>query len=255
MRLLAVGFAFQLRQIWRSPDTAQACVTAPLFTLVLLAITEYGGRGDLAAYGVVAPTLMTLWATALQLAGQIITEERILGTLEGLVAAPASLAVLVIGRLSAVTAVGLVAFTEAWLVAGLGFGRWISPEHGAVFLAALLVTGTAAAGTASILSSLFVLMPNARTVQNTLTYPFYLLGGVMVPVSHLPSWLQPATEAVFLSWAADLLRDSLLAAPVDRPGLRLLGLAGLGAAGFAVGAVLLQRVLRRVRHLGTLPQT
>ncbi|MEV0266913.1 ABC transporter permease [Streptomyces sp. NPDC050617] len=250
-----MGFAFQLRMIRRSPDTALVCVTAPLYTLILLAITEHGGRGDLAAYGVVAPTLMALWTMALNLAGQIITEERILGTLEGLVAAPASLWVLVISRLSAVTVVGLVAFAEAWLVAGAAFGRWIVPAHGAVFLITLSAAGLATAGTASVLSTLFVLAPNARTIQNTLTYPFYLLGGVMVPVSHLPAWLRPASAVVFLSWAADLLRDSLLDPPVHHVALRLLTLAVLGAAGAAIGAVLLKQVLRHVRMLGTLART
>ncbi|MFF2546250.1 ABC transporter permease [Kitasatospora sp. NPDC058063] len=254
-RLLAVGFGFQLRQIWRSPDTAQVCVNAPLYTLVLLAITEYSGRGDLAAYGVVAPTLMALWAMSLDLAGQIITEERILGTLEGLVASPAPLSVLVIGRLAAVTMVGLVAYLEAWLVAGLGFGHWIVPEHLLLFVAAVVLAGLAAAGTASILSSLFVLVPTARTIQNTLTYPLYLLGGVMVPVAFLPDWLRPASDLVFLSWAGDLLRDSLLSAPPAAPLGRLLVLTVLGAAGFAIGSLLLHRVLLRVRRLGTLSET
>ncbi|GAB1644042.1 hypothetical protein KRMM14A1259_44650 [Krasilnikovia sp. MM14-A1259] len=252
--MLTTGFRFQLRQLRRSPDTAQLCVTAPLFTLILLAMTEHAGRGDLAPYAVVAPTLMTLWSAALTLAGQMITEERILGTLEGLVAAPVSLAVLVIGRLSVVTVVGAAAFAEAWLVAGIGFGRWVAPGHPLLFALTVGVAGLATAGTASVLSPLFVLMPTARTIQNTLTYPFYLLGGVLVPVSLLPQWLHPASRAVFLSWAADLLRDSLLARPVGHPGARLLAIAGLGAAGFGVGAYLLHRVLRQVRRTGTLGQ-
>jgi ABC-2 type transport system permease protein len=255
MRLLAVGFGFQLRQVLRSPDTVQVCVTSPLYTVVLLAIAEYGGRGDLAPYGVVAPTLMALWTMALYVAGQMITEERILGTLEGLVAAPAPMSLLVIGRMSAVTVVGLVAFVEAWLVAGLGFHHWIAPDHPVVFLVSIVVAGLATAGTASILSPLFVLVPNARTIQNTLSYPFYLLGGVMVPVALLPVWLQPLSRLVFLSWAADLLRDSFDPAPVAWFGPRLLALAALGAVGFGIGTALLTAVLNRVRRTGTLAET
>ncbi|MEU8461256.1 ABC transporter permease [Streptomyces sp. NPDC029003] len=252
MRLFATAVRFQLRMARRSPHTVQVCLTAPLLTVVLLAVSDSSGRGDLSGFAVVAPTLMSLWLLALYTAGELISEERTQGTLEGLVAAPARLGVVVMGRLCAVTAVGLFAFAESWLTAGLVFGRWIAFPHPLVTAACVLATGLATAGTASVLSSLFVLMPSARIVQNTLSYPFYLLGGVLVPVSYLPQWLRPAARPVFLSWSSDLLRDSLAAPPVDSPLLRLAAIVLLGAAGAALGTVLLGRVLTTVRRQGTL---
>jgi ABC-2 type transport system permease protein len=254
MSLFLTAVRFQLRLAWKSPDTVQVCVAAPLMTVLFMAISEQAGRGDLSGYAVVAPTLMSLWMLSLYTAGELINEERALGTLEGLVAAPSSLGVVVMGRLSAVTAIGLVSFAEAWLTSGLFFGHWPALPHPAITVACVLVTGLATAGTASILSSLFVLMPSARIVQNTLSYPFYLLGGVLVPVSVLPAWLRPASWVVFLSWSADLLRDSLGVGPVTHTLLRLAVIAALGAVGCAVGLHLLGRVLRRVRRLGTLAQ-
>ncbi|MCX5379753.1 ABC transporter permease [Streptomyces sp. NBC_00091] len=255
MRLFLTAARFQLRLAWRSPDTVQVCVTAPLLTIVFLAISDHAGRADLSPYAVVAPTLMSLWLLALYTAGELINVERSLGTLEGLVAAPARFEVLVMGRMCAVTAIGAVSFAESWLVAGLVFDRWLAFPHPAVTAACVLATGFATAGTASILTSLFVLMPSARIIQNTLSYPFYLLGGVLVPVASLPAWLRPESRAVFLSWSADLLRDSLAPAPVSHAVLRLAVILGLGAIGFGLGLVLLRRVLDRVCRLGTLSQT
>jgi ABC-2 type transport system permease protein len=71
-----------------------------------------------------------------------------------------------------------------------------------------------------------------------------------VPVSYLPDWLEPLSAVVFLSWAADLLRDSFAPAPVEDLGFRLAMVLALGAAGFVVGRLLLARLLRHVRETG-----
>ncbi|RDG32047.1 ABC transporter permease [Streptomyces corynorhini] len=255
MRLFLNGFTFQLRLARTSPDTFQVCVTAPLYTLIFLSISEYGTGPDLTAYAIVAPTLMSLWILALSVAGTALTEDRDLGTLEGQIAAPAPMGLTFLGRMCSVVLVGLVAFAETWLVAGLVFGRWLTVPHPVVLGACLLVTGAATAGTAGLLSPLFMLTPSARTLQNTFTFPFYLLGGVLVPVDVLPHWIQPASRVVFLSWGADLMRDSLAGPAVHNPVGRLLVVLLLGAAGYGVGMVLLNRVVGRVRRTGTLSQT
>ena len=255
MRTFARAFRFQLQLLRRTPDALQVCCTAPLLAVIFLAVTEHAGRPDLAPVGVVAPTLMSLWLVVLLAAGQIITDERNLGTLEAMVATPARLAVVVFGRLVAVATVGVVAFAEAWLVAGLVFDRWLVVPHVAVVVGAGTLAALATAGTASVLSPLFVLLPSARILQNSLTYPFYLLGGVAVPVSAYPEWLQPLSRLVFLSWAADLLRDGFSAEPVRFAAVRMAMVALLGLIGFAIGAALLARVLVRVRRDGTLAHT
>ncbi|MDX3230403.1 ABC transporter permease [Streptomyces sp. ME19-01-6] len=255
MRLLLTAFVFQLRLSGRSPDTFQVCVTAPLLSAVFLTVSEYSGRGDLASYAVVAPTLMSLWTLALSVAGTAITEDRILGTLEGQIAAPAPMAVVLLGRMCSVAVVGLIAFVETWLVAGVGFGRWLAVPHPLALCACLLATGLATAATAGLLSPLFVLTPTARTVQSTLSYPFYLLGGVLVPPSFLPDWLQPVTRIIFLSWCADLLRDSLDAPAVSHLTLRLAAIVSLGAVACGVGMLLLRHVIVWVRRSGTLVHT
>ena len=107
MRLFATAVRMQLRLARSSPDTFLVCLTAPLLTVVFLAVSDSAGRTDLSPYAVVAPTLMSLWMLSLFTAGELISEERYLGTLEGLVAAPASMGVVVLGRLCAVTAIGL----------------------------------------------------------------------------------------------------------------------------------------------------
>jgi ABC-2 type transport system permease protein len=250
--VLAAGFRFELHVLRQSLDRMMALVTAPLMTLVFLAITRHAGRDDLAPYAVLAPALIALWAVSLNIAGEIITGERDNGSLEVLVATPAVFGAVITGRIAAVTLLSLAGFVESWLTALLVFGVVVTVWHPVLFAAAIVVTALAMAGTASIMSAVFVLARSARTFQNSLSYPFYVLGGVMVPVSFLPGWLEPVSRVVFLSWSADLLRDALSPAVVMQPLPRLGMVALLAVVGYAGGSVLLRRAVDRLRKTGSL---
>ena len=247
-----LGLGFQSRAMARSVDTYFTLVGTPFTTAILMSMVLYSGRTDLAAYAVVAPTLMSLWTAALMFAGEMISEDRENGRLEPLVASPVSLPALVFGRLCGAMLVSLPAFALAILVAGLGFGHWITFHHPVVFVAAMLATALGTAATATALSALFIAAPGARIVQNTLSMPMFLLAGVMVPVALFPGWLEGVSRALYLSWAADLFRDSLLPEPVEAAVPRLLAVLALSAIALALGSLTLVRFLRRARAEGTL---
>ena len=118
----ALGFVFQSRAMSRSVDTYFTLVGTPFTTAVLMSMVLYSGRSDLAAYAVVAPTLMSLWTAALMFSGEMISDDRENGRLEPLVASPVSLPSLVFGRLCGAMLISLPAFALAVAVAGLGFG-------------------------------------------------------------------------------------------------------------------------------------
>ena len=246
------GLERELRELRRSPDRLMALVTAPMLTLVFLAIMLHAGRDDLASFAVLAPALLVLWQMALQTSGDTVDSERENGSLEALVVAPAPFSAVIGGRITAVTWVSLLGFGESWLVAALVFGVQVDIHHPAVFLAAVLATAYATAGSAVALAALFVRTRAARAFQNSLTYPFYVLGGVMVPVSFLPDWLEPVARLVFLSWASDLLRSSLEEAPVPDAALHIAMILLLGTVGAVVGGILIRRALTEVRQTGTI---
>ena len=128
-------------------------------------------------------------------------------------------------------------------------------HHWGAFLLTVFATLAAMAGTAVGMAALFVLARNAVTFSNSASYPFYVLGGILVPVSLLPHWVRPLSSVVFLSWSADLLRATLDAAPIHDfwPHLGMVVL--LGACGYAVGLVALRVILVRVRESGELSTT
>jgi ABC-2 type transport system permease protein len=255
MRAFFAGARIQLRFLRAYPDAVIPFFTAPMFSVIFLMIFRHAGRADLTPYAAIAPVFIALWWLALFNSGWTITIDRWNGTIELLVAAPSSFAAVVFGRITATTLIGVVSFVETWLVARLLFGTKITIYHPWGFAATVAVTLAAMAGTAVAMSSLFVLARNAVTFSNSASYPFYVLGGILVPVSLLPHWIQPVSSIVFLSWSADLLRAALRPTPMHELVFRL-GMVGfLGACGLGVGVWAMRVILERVRGSGELGTT
>ena len=255
MRAFLAGARVQLSFIRAYPDALIPFFTAPLFTVIFMMIFRHSGRSDLTGYAAIAPVFIALWWLALFQSGWVIQTDRWSGTIELLVAAPSSFAANILGRIVATTMLGVVSFGEAWLVARVIFGTAVTVHHWWTFLATVIVTLAAMAGTAVVMASLFVLTRSAATFSNSASYPFYVLGGILVPVSLLPSWLRPLSSIVFLSWSADLLRSTLRPGSIHHLAFRL-GMVGLlGVCGFVAGALLLSWILHRVRGNGELAHT
>jgi ABC-2 type transport system permease protein len=252
MRAFLAGFRLELRILRAHPDALIPLFTAPLFTIIFLSIVRQGGRHDLQPDALMAPVLMTLWWFALFQGGNLVTNDRWQAVLELLLAAPASFASIVLGRIGAIMCTGLIGFFEVWGIGKLVFGVSIPFDHPYQLALTLVCTIFAMAGTAVAFAALFLMTRNAYTFANSASFPFYVLGGVFVPIAILPGWIQPVTKVVFLSWSADLLRSSLKPAPVHdfwgRLGMVLL----LGTVSFVIGRGLLFLVLRRMRTTGEL---
>jgi ABC-2 type transport system permease protein len=254
MRAFLAGARIQLSFFRAYPDALIPFFTAPMFAVIFQMIFQDAGRKDLSAYAAVAPVFIALWWLALFNSGWTITMERWNGTIELLVATPSSFAAVIFGRITTTTLAGVISFAETWLVARL-FGTTITVHHMWPFIVTIVVTLAAMAGTATAMASLFVLARNAVTFSNSASFPFYVLGGILVPVSFLPHWLRPISAIVFLSWSADLLRAALQPAPMHDFALRLGMVALLGACGLAVGVYAMRVILTRVRASGELGTT
>src|SRR5690242_2945419 len=102
------------------------------------------------------------------------------------------------------------------------------------------------------MAGLFVIARSAATFSNSASYPFYVLGGILVPVALLPGWIQPVSTVVFLSWSSSLLRKSLSPAPVSGLALGLSMIVVLGLAALALATLMMVRIQHRVRRTGEL---
>jgi len=241
-------------QLWRarrSPDDLQMLFTTPFFAIVLLGIVKAAGREDLESFALLAPVVMGLWVFSIGLAGNILVEEKGGGTLEPAMSSPTPLLGVVLGRIGSVTMLGLLPMVETYLIATLLFRIDVTVPHPLVFVLAALVTTFAMACTSTLICAWFVMARGGGMFANFLTYPVYILSGVMVPVAFLPDWIEPLSRVVFLTWGVELLRDAMAPGPVTDLPLRLGVVAGLGLFGLAAGQLLVRITLQRVRVLGT----
>jgi ABC-2 type transport system permease protein len=224
----------------------------PFFAIIFTSIVLHSGRTDLVGYALVAPLLIAIGQMGFYVSAELLARDRSMQTLELVVATPAPFFLVLASRVAFVSSIGLLGFVESWLIARVGFGIEVPVHHPAVLVVTLLATSFASTASALVLAAFCCLIRNVRSLQNTATYPLYVLGGVMVPTTYLPEWLQPLSKIVFLSWSADLLRDSLQAATPADVGLRLAAIGALGLATGVVGAVLLHRMLDYLRTEGRL---
>ncbi|WP_197285826.1 ABC transporter permease [Nocardiopsis sp. NRRL B-16309] len=227
----------------------------PLQTLGFLSVVRFAGRADLDIIAVVAPALMALWVNALYTGGEVVRKDRDDLRLEPLVSSRGSVFGYLVGRVGAVTIFSLLVFTEALLVGWLVFG--VSLEISALHVVAVTLVTTAVATTATsiLFSVVFVNTRNPHTYQNAMGYPFFLLGGVLVPVTLYPDWIQALCRAVYLSWSSDLFREAFGEGHADGWLWRNGVILGLAAVTLAVAAWMLMRTLDNARREGRLALT
>ncbi|MFB4312407.1 ABC transporter permease [Actinomadura sp. GTD37] len=250
LRVMWHAVLLQLALSRRDPGHALILLIAPMQTTTMLALTVTAHRPDVVANAVLAPGLIGLWVAALDYAGRIVPEDRWAGRFSPMIAAPVPLGPVVAGRVAMVVLVGVAAFAESWLVAALGFGRVLTVADPALFAVAVAVTCLATIGTATLLSAVLVVSRARDVLQNSLGYPFYILGGILVPVAALPGWLHPISRVVFLSWSAELLRGAVHGDARGWP-RSVAAILVLGAAAMAAGLWLTRHYVDQSRRKGT----
>ncbi len=246
------SFKAQIQMTRRNIEDLLPVLTMPVFTFVFMAIFENAGRSDLAGFALVAPLLLTVAQMGLFIASELMSRERYGETLELLVATTTPFTLVLFPRIAILAALGLLGFVEGWLVLRLAFNVEVTIQHPAVFVAAALLTVVASTCTAMITTALFCLRDNVRTFQTSIAFPIFILGGVIVPVTYLPDWLEPLSRVVFLYWAANLMRDSMTVAQPEDVLLRLGAIFLISIVSLAGGALLMNRMLDSLRREGSL---
>lgn len=255
LRLILETAKLQWRLALRDIEMLVPIITMPLNTLVAMAVFMHSGRADLAGYALCASFLLTVGQMSLMSSSAVVSRDRGNQVLELLLATPAPYVVTLAVRTTLLTSMALVGFLEGWLITRFAFGVAVPIHHPIVLTITLVATAFASGGTAMLTAALFSLLRNTRTLQLTLNGPLFLLGGVLVPATLLPFWLQPLSPFVFFYWAADLVRGALAEPPLHDVPFRLAMLVGLGACGAIVGGVVMTRLLTQLRRSGQLGLT
>lgn len=249
------GAVLQIRLFRRSPAYLLVFVVPPFLSAIFLSDVRFYSHAPITAGPVLAPALIGLWIVAVLVAQMVAGFERGYYTLEMNTAAPAAFVNVVTGRVLTVVLFALVSVLEALAVARFGFGATVVIYHPVIFALTLLATAVASAGTTTILMGAFLASRSAQRYANSLGYPFYILAGLVVPVSSLPAWLRPIGDVIYLRWSAPLLYASMARAAIPHAAASLLLIMALGCAAYAVGALLIRAVINKLRASGKIGLT
>src|SRR5918995_1278888 len=252
LRLFAVGWLFHLKSLTHSLFFVLISVIQPvIFASIAYFMFRVGAREGTLLYVALGAGMMGIWSSTLFGSGGAIQWQRWQGTLEVLIASPASF-LLVLAPLTLATAtIGLYSIVMTLVWGRLFFGVPLQFEHPLQLAMALPVTVLCLGLLGLVLASTFVLYRNANAFANLLEYPIWLITGLLVPLTLLPGWVEPLSWALAPTWGVRAIRDAALAGDGSAWPEIAMCLA-LGIVYLVLGSIFLRNFERLARRRATL---
>lgn len=247
LRVIAMAYEVTMRHNFADTFILFGVFVQPLLValLALWMLRDEGGASII--YVVIGSGMTGLWTAALFMGGTSITGERWMGTLETLVAVPAKLQTIVLGKNLANVVQSLGAMVVSYAIAGLVFGGLPQIERPGWFLLALLLSVIAYVVSGLLLGTLFILNPEVARFHNGMEFPVYILAGFLFPVALLPGWTTPLSYLLAPYWAARALHGAAGGGTIEEIGASLGALLVVTAVYLLVARFLFRRVIYRAR--------
>jgi ABC-2 type transport system permease protein len=186
--------------------TSALAIVQPYNIQVEGVVTGHSSYFDFIAPGIMAMTVMMSVMTGLPAA---ISQEKEVGTLDGMMVAPINRLSIIIGKTLAQTARGLLQGVIILVLASVLFG--VSIQGNILLVFALLLLGVFSfVGLGVVLTSFAKDQETAMMVMMTLMFPMMFLSGVFFPVQQMPWYMQDISKALPLTYAADALRKVMV---------------------------------------------
>jgi len=205
-------------------------------------VTGHTSYFDFIAPGIMAMTVMMSVMTGLPAA---ISQEKEVGTLDGMMVAPINRLSIIFGKTLAQTARGLLQGVLILVLASLLFGVSIAGSIPLVF--ALLLLGVFSfVGLGVVLTSFAKDQETAVMMMTTLMFPMLFLSGVFFPVEQMPWYMQSISKLLPLTYAVDALRRVMvLGAGIPEIATDLVALIGFGVVMIAIAVPVFKRAMTR----------
>jgi ABC-2 type transport system permease protein len=250
LRLLWLGWLLQMKMLSRSSFNTLLGIVYPLFfATVAFFMFEAGDDPKPLLYASLGAAVMGIWGATSTAAGAALARERWHGTLELLVAAPASFALILLPTTIAMASIGIYSMVATLLWGWLVFGIELTIDDPLAFVLAVPATVVSIGALGFLLAVAFVRFRQAWALGNMLEYPVWLVSGFLVPLTLFPAWVLPISWALAPTWGINAIRDAALGGSAWPD----IGMAlALGAVYVGVGVVLVDRALRAAREKATL---
>ncbi len=161
---------------------------------------------DFIAPGIMAMTVMMSVMTGLPVA---ISQEKEIGTMDGMMVAPVNRLSILLGKTLAQTGRGLI---QGVIILALAIGVFGVAIQGSILLVfALLLLGVFSfVGLGIVITSFTKDQETAQMLMMTLMFPMMFLSGVFFPIQQMPWYMQDISKLLPLTYAADALRKVMV---------------------------------------------
>ena len=222
--------------------TSALAIVQPYNIQVEGVVTGHSSYFDFIAPGIMAMTVMMSVMTGLPAA---ISQEKEVGTLDGMMVAPINRLSIIVGKTLAQTARGLLQGVLILILASVLFG--VSIQGSILLVFGLLLLGVFSfVGLGVVLTSFAKDQETAMMVMMTLMFPMMFLSGVFFPVQQMPWYMQSISKALPLTYAADALRKVMvLGAGIPQITTELTVLITFGVVMTAIAVPVFKRAMTR----------
>jgi ABC-2 type transport system permease protein len=197
---------------------------------------------DFIAPGIMAMTVMMSVMTGLPVA---ISQEKEIGTMDGMMVAPVNRLSILLGKTIAQTGRGLI---QGVIILALAIGIFGVAIQGSILLVfALLLLGVFSfVGLGIVVTSFTKDQETAQMLMMTLMFPMMFLGGVFFPIQQMPWYMQDISKFLPLTYASNALRKVMvLGAGIPQISNELIILIVFGVVMIAIALPVFKRMMTR----------
>ncbi|HUK80491.1 MAG TPA: ABC transporter permease [Nitrososphaerales archaeon] len=228
-----------------SPSVGQGgalAVVQPLRVVTQGIIPGSSNYFEFVAPGIMAMTVMMSVMTGLPGA---ISQEKEVGTMDGMMVAPINRLSIILGKTLAQTARGLLQGVILMALAITLFGVTIQGDIFLVF--GLLLLGVFSfVGLGIVMTSITSDQQTATMLMTTLMFPMMFLSGVFFPIQQMPWYMQDISKLLPLTYATDALRRVMvLGAGIPDISTELMILIGFGIVMTSIAVPVFRRAMTR----------
>jgi len=161
---------------------------------------------DFIAPGIMAMTVMMSVMTGLPVA---ISQEKEIGTMDGMMVAPINRLSIILGKTLGQVARGLI---QGLIILGLAVGLFGVAIQGSILLVfGLLLLGIFSfVGLGIVITSFTKDQETAQMLMMTIMFPMMFLSGIFFPIQQMPWFMQGISKFLPLTYASDALRKVMV---------------------------------------------
>jgi ABC-2 type transport system permease protein len=223
-------------------NTTNIAIIKPFNVQTQGVVSGHPSYFDFIAPGIMAMTVMMSVMTGLPVA---ISQEKEVGTMDGMMVAPVNRLSILLGKTMAQTGRGLI---QGIIILALAIGIFGVAIQGSILLVfALLLLGVFSfVGLGIVITSFTKDQETAQMFMMTLMFPMMFLSGVFFPIQQMPWYMQDISKVLPLTYASDALRKVMvLGAGISQISTELIILVVFGVVMIAIALPVFRRMMTR----------